>query len=68
MAKLADERIAELEKQKQQIANRIARLRTIESTRERKRDTRRKLLAGSWVFARADQDPDAASNRASMPS
>ena len=40
----------------------------IESTRERKRDTRRKLLAGSWVLARADQDPDAASNRASMPS
>ncbi len=66
MAKPADERIAELEKQKQQIANRIARLRTIESTRERKRDTRRKLLAGSWVLARADQDPDAASNRASM--
>ena len=68
MAKPADERIAELEKQKQQIANRIARLRTIESTRERKRDTRRKLLAGSWVLARADQDPDAASNSASMPS
>ena len=37
-----------------------ARLRTIESTKERKRDTRRKILAGSWVLARADQDEDAA--------
>ena len=35
----------------------IARLRTIESTRERKRDTRRKLLAGSWVLARAVPGP-----------
>ena len=60
MAKSADERIAELEQQKQQIANRIARLRTIESTKERKRDTRRKILAGAWILARADQDQDTA--------
>ena len=56
MAKSADERIAELEQQKQQIANRIARLRTIESTKERKRDTRRKILAGACVLDRADKD------------
>ena len=55
--KSADERIAELEQQKQQIANRIARLRTIESTKERKRDTRRKILAGACVLDRADKDP-----------
>ena len=27
---------------------------------ERKQDTRRKILAGAWVLARADQDPEAA--------
>ena len=60
MAKAADDRIAALEKKKQQIANRIARLRTIESTKERKRDTRRKILAGACVLDRADKDPDSA--------
>ena len=56
MAKSADERIAELEQQKQQIANRISRLRTIESTKARKLDTRRKILAGACVLDRADKD------------
>ena len=60
MAKSADERIAELEQQKQQIANRIARLRTIESTKARKLDTRRKILAGACVLDRADKDQAAA--------
>ena len=60
MAKSADERIAELEQQKQQIANRIARLRTVESTKARKRDTRRKILAGACVLDRADKDQDSA--------
>ena len=56
MGKSAEERIAELEHQKQQIANRIARLRTIESTKARKLDTRRKILAGACVLDRADKD------------
>ena len=60
MAKSADERIAELEQQKQQIANRIARLRTMESTKARKLDTRRKILAGACVLDRADKDPASA--------
>ena len=60
MAKSAAERIAALEQKKQQIANRIARLRTIESTRERKRDTRRKILAGACVLDRAAKDPASA--------
>ena len=60
MGKSADERIAELEQQKQQIANRIARLRTIESTKARKIDTRRKILAGACVLDRADKDQAAA--------
>ena len=53
-----NERIAELEKKKQQIANRIVRLRNMESAKQRKIDTRRKILAGAWVLHRADQDTD----------
>ena len=53
-----NERIAELEKKKQQIANRIVRLRNIESTEQRKLDTRRKILAGAWILHRIDQDTD----------
>ena len=53
-----NERIAELEKKKQQIDNRIVRLRNMESAKQRKLDTRRKILAGAWVLHRADQDTD----------
>ena len=53
-----NERIAELEKKKQQIANRIVRLRNMESAKQRKFDTRRKILAGAWVLHRAEQDTD----------
>ena len=34
----------------------IARLRNVESAKARKRDTRRKILAGSWVLAEAERD------------
>ena len=54
-----NERIADLEKKKQQLANRIVRLRNLESAKQRKIDTRRKILAGAWVLHRADQDTDA---------
>ena len=53
-----NDRIAELEKKKQQIANRIVRLRNIESTEQRKLETRRKILAGAWILHRIDQDTD----------
>ena len=53
-----NERIAELEKKKQQIANRIVRLRNIESTEQRKLETRRKVLAGAWILHRVEQDTD----------
>ena len=53
-----NERIADLEKKKQQIANRIVRLRNIESTEQRKLETRRKILAGAWILHRIDQDTD----------
>ena len=53
-----NERIAELEEKKRQIANRIVRLRNIESTEQRKLETRRKILAGAWILHRIDQDTD----------
>ena len=54
-----NERIAALERKKAQIANRIVRLRNQESAKQRKLDTRRKILAGAWVLHRAGQDPAA---------
>ena len=53
-----NEQIAELEKKKQQLANRIVRLRNMESAKQRKIDTRRKILAGAWILHRIDQDTD----------
>ena len=55
-----DERIAALEKKKQQLGNRITRLRNIKSTKKRKLETRRKILAGSWLLDRAAKNPDSA--------
>lgn len=52
-------RIEKLKAQRQQITNRIARLRNVERAKERKRQTRRKILAGAWVLGRAEADPDA---------
>ena len=51
-----EQRLAELEQRKAQILNKIARLRNVESAKARKRDTRRKILAGSWVLAEAERD------------
>ena len=53
-----NERIAELENKKQQLANRIVRLRNMESAKQRKLDTRRKILAGAWILHRIDQDTE----------
>ena len=51
------ERIAALEQKKQQLANRIVRLRNQESAKQRKIETRRKILAGAWVLYRSERDP-----------
>ena len=51
------ERIAALERKKQQIANRIVRLRNQESSKQRKIETRRKILAGAWTLHQAERDP-----------
>ena len=55
-----EEQIAALEQKKAQILNRLARLRSVESTKARKLDTRRKILAGACVLAIAENDQDAA--------
>ena len=46
-------------KKKRLIENRIRREKYRLSLQERKRDTRRKILAGSWVLSRAENDQDA---------
>ena len=46
-------------KKKRLIENRIRRQQYRLSLQARKRDTRRKILAGSWVLAVAEQDQDA---------
>ena len=54
-----DERIATLQERLQQLKARqqriVARQKTLESRRHRKEDTRRKILVGAIVLAKADQ-------------
>ena len=53
-------RLLEIQRKKKRlIENRIRREKYRLSLQERKRDTRRKILAGSWVLARAEKDQDA---------
>lgn len=52
-------RIEKLKAQRQQITNRIARLRNAEAARERKRRTRRLILIGTYVESKTKDDPDA---------
>ena len=49
-----------LAKKKAKLEAATRRLRARAAATERKRDTRRKILAGAWVLARADQDLEAA--------
>ena len=49
-----------LAKKKAKLDAATRRLRARAAATERKWDTRRKILAGAWVLARADQDPEAA--------
>ena len=51
---------AKLAKKKAKLDAATRRLRARAAATERKQDTRRKILAGSWVLSRADQDPEAA--------
>ena len=58
MALNRNKQIEALEEKKRQLENRIIRLRNLESAKQRKLDTRRKILAGAWVLHRADQDQE----------
>ena len=49
-----------LAKKKAKLDVATRRLRARAAATERKQDTRRKILAGAWVLARADQDQEAA--------
>ena len=54
-------RLLEIQRKKKRlIENRIRRQQYRLSLQERKRDTRRKILAGSWVLALAEKDQAAA--------
>ena len=55
-----DEQIAALEQKRAQIQNRLSRLRSVESTKSRKLDTRRKILAGACILALGERDADEA--------
>ena len=48
-------RIEKLKERRAQLSNRIARLRNVERAKERKRETRRKILVGAAVLAEAKE-------------
>ena len=50
-------RIEKLKERRAQLSNRIARLRNVERAKERKRETRRKILVGAAVIAEAKKFP-----------
>ena len=56
-AKTPEQRLAELEKQQEQIKARIQREKAKLRTTERKRDTRRKIIAGALALEHAGHDP-----------
>ena len=56
--KTAAQRLAELQAQKDQIAARIEKARANLKSEERKRDTRRKIVAGAIALETAEIDPD----------
>ena len=55
-----EEQISVLEQKKAQILNKLSRLRAVESTKARKLDTRRKILAGACILALGERDADEA--------
>ena len=55
-----EEQISSLEQKRAQIQNRLSRLRSVESTKARKLDTRRKILAGACILALGERDADEA--------
>ena len=58
MAKSAKERAASLRKRKAEIEARLQQLEQREKSAERKRDTRRKVIAGAYALEHCEFDPD----------
>lgn len=59
MATISDaERLAKWEAQKDKIEKRIARHKAAQSKRTRKRDTRRKIIAGAFALTHCERDDD----------
>lgn len=56
MAKTAAEKLAELEKQAEAIKARMQAIKAREKNAERKADTRRKVILGGLLLAKAEQD------------
>lgn len=54
-----EERLAELEARKARVEGQMRRIKSKQRERDRRHDTRRKVLAGAAVLARAERDPQA---------
>lgn len=57
MAKKTNERIAALRKRRAEIDARLSQLEIREKAKERKRDTRRKVIAGAYALEHCEFDP-----------
>jgi hypothetical protein len=58
MADDPNDKLAKLKQQRSRYDEKIKRLEKAEREKERKRDTRRKILAGAVVLAAVENDPD----------
>lgn len=56
MTDKSKEKISKLKKQREVINARIQRMEALETSRERKRDTRRKILVGAYYLDKAKED------------
>jgi hypothetical protein len=56
--KTPEEKLQELEQKKAQLAAQITRTKAQVRGQERKRDTRRKIIAGALALEHAEQNPD----------
>jgi hypothetical protein len=58
MSKKLNERVAALRKRRAEIDARLSQLEAREKAKERKRDTRRKVIAGAYALEHCEFDPD----------
>ena len=58
MAKTDEEQLAQLEQKMKALKEKENRIKRRRSEKERKEDTRRKIIAGAWVLAQVENDPN----------